>query len=154
MASKSDFSAEEWDVLRQAPVLAGIMIITAEKGGSLRESLAVGKEFTTTASAAEGTLVGEIASDMPLMNRESIGEHAELPVRGPELIARAVYLVESRGTVEDSEAFKRFCLDVAESAAEATKSGGTLGIGGKRISQAEGMALDLIAGTLGIARSL
>jgi len=43
-------------------------------------------------------------------------------------------------------------IEVAEHAAEATKSGGFLGIGGTRISQEESVALDQVASTLGIER--
>ena len=45
-------------------------------------------------------------------------------------------------------------MDVAEHAAEATKSGGFLGIGGKRISEEESAVLDQIASTLGVERSV
>ena len=61
--------------------------------------------------------------------------------------------IESHATPDEVEAFKRFCLDVGEHAAEATKSGDFLGIGGKRISEKESAALDQIASTLGIERS-
>lgn len=153
MTEKADFNAEEWDVVRRGPAAAAVMVIAADRGGTLRESLAVGKEYTQAAQSASGGILAEIASDPPKIDRKHLGTPQELPVRGPQAISEAVSLLESRGTPEDVEAFKRFCLDVAEHAAQATKSGDFLGIGGKRISEAESAALDQIASTLGIERS-
>lgn len=153
MTSKAEFNAEEWDRVRQGPAAAAVLVIAADRGGTLRESVAVGKEYTQAAQDAAGGLLAEIASDPPKIERESLGTREELPVRAPQLITEAVSLLEAKGSPEEVEAFKRFCLDVAEHAAEATKSGGFLGIGGKRISQEEAAALDQIASTLGIERS-
>ena len=153
MTEKSVFNAEEWDTVRRGPAAAAVMVIAADRGGTIRESLAVGKEYTQAAQANPGGILGEIASDPPKIDREHLGTPQELPVRGPQAISDAVSLLESRGTPEELEAFKRFCLDVAEHAAEATKSGDFLGIGGKRISESESNVLDQIAATLGIKRS-
>jgi len=129
------------------------MVIAADRGGTIRESLAVGKEYTQARQADSGSLLAEIASDPPKIDREHLGTPEELPIRGPQAISEAVALLESRATPEETDAFKRFCLDVAEHAAEATKSGDFLGIGGKRISEKESAALDQIASTLGIERA-
>jgi hypothetical protein len=154
VTEKADFNAEEWDQVRLGPAAAAVMVIAADRGGTLRESLAVGKEYTQAAQAGVGTILAEIASDPPKVDLEHLGTRQELPVRGPQAITTAVSLLESRASPEEVEAFKRFCLDVAEHAAEATKSGDFLGIGGKRISAAESAALDQIASTLGIERSV
>jgi hypothetical protein len=154
VTEKADFNAEEWDQVRLGPAAAAVLVIAADRGGTLRESLAVGKEYTQAAQAGAGTILAEIASDPPKVDRERLGTRDELSVRAPQAIATAVSLLESRATSEEVETFKRFCLDVAEHAAEATKSGDFLGIGGKRISAAESAALDQIASTLGIERSV
>jgi len=152
MTTKADFNAEEWDRLRQGPSAAAVMVIAAERGGTIRESVAVGSAYSEAAQSSGG-LLAELASDSPKIEREALGTREELPVRGPQIISEAVSLIEAKASPEDVEAFKRFCLDVAEHAAEATKSGGFLGIGGKRISEAESSVLDQIAATLGIERS-
>ena len=153
MTQKADFNAEEWDTVRKGPAAAAVMVIAADRGGTIRESLAVGREYTQAAQEAPESLIAEIASDPPKIEREELGTPQELPVRGPQVIGESVSLLEAKGTREEVAAFKRFCLDVAEHAAEATKSGGFLGIGGKRISESESAALDQIAGTLGIERT-
>jgi hypothetical protein len=154
VTTKADFNAEEWDRLRQGPAAAAMVVIAADRGGTVRESLAVGREYTDAMREAPGTLLAEVAGDPPKIDREALGNAQELPVRGPQVITEAVDILEAKGTPEEVAAFKRFCLDVAEQVAEATKSGGFLGIGGKRISESESLALDNIAATLGIERSL
>ncbi|MDX6585810.1 MAG: hypothetical protein QOI31_283 [Solirubrobacterales bacterium] len=153
MTERAEFNAEEWDTVRRGPATAALMVIASQRGGTVRESFAVGKVYTQAAQTGSGDILAEIVSDPPKIDREHLGTPDELPVRGPQAISEAVSLLESRAMPEEVDAFKRFCMDVAEHAAEATKSGDFLGIGGKRISEKESAALDQIASTLGIERS-
>jgi hypothetical protein len=153
MASKADFNAEEWSTIAQGPVIAGLMVVASDRGGTVRESLSMAKAYGEAKRAAPGSLVAELASEPPRPDPEKFGSAEELPVRGPDLISQAVAALQAHATPEEVDEYKRFCLDVAEHAAEATKSGGFLGIGGKRISQAESQALDSVAATLGIKRA-
>ena len=50
--------------------------------------------------------------------------------------------------MDEESAYKRFVLGVAQAAAEAHKEGGFIGIGGKRISDEERVALDEIEAML------
>jgi len=45
MTKKAEFNAEEWSVVLQGPPIAGMMVITAERGGTLRESVSMGKAY-------------------------------------------------------------------------------------------------------------
>ena len=36
MTTKSDFSAEEWQLILEAPPSAGMIVVTAQRGGSSR----------------------------------------------------------------------------------------------------------------------
>jgi hypothetical protein len=66
-----------------------------------------------------------------------------------ERVREAVALLESKATLEEVDAYKQFTLSVAQRAAEADKSGGVLGIGGERVSDAEREALRELAEALG-----
>src|SRR2546429_8009727 len=46
MTGKADFTPEEWDLVREGPTAAGMVTLTAEKGGMFRESWAMAKEDT------------------------------------------------------------------------------------------------------------
>jgi hypothetical protein len=43
MTSKSDFSAEEWQLILEAPPSAGMIVVTAQRGGTFRETIAMAK---------------------------------------------------------------------------------------------------------------
>jgi hypothetical protein len=45
MTTKADFNAEEWGIVVNGPVYAGMHVIGAERGGTLRESLAMGRVY-------------------------------------------------------------------------------------------------------------
>ncbi len=68
-----------------------------------------------------------------------------------ERLREAVGLVDAKATPEESEAYKKFVLTVAEAAANAHKEGGFAGVGGTKVSDEERAALDDIASTLGIS---
>ena len=43
MTTKADFNAEEWSLILEAGPTAAMVVIRANKGGTIRESLAIGK---------------------------------------------------------------------------------------------------------------
>src|SRR5436305_631374 len=45
MTSRADFSDEEWDLISQGPPTAGMIVITAQRGGTLRESFSLAKSY-------------------------------------------------------------------------------------------------------------
>ena len=45
MTKKADFSAEEWSLVLEGPPTAGLVVISAERGGTLRESVSMGQAY-------------------------------------------------------------------------------------------------------------
>jgi radical SAM superfamily enzyme YgiQ (UPF0313 family) len=45
MTTKADFTPEEWDLVREGPPTAGMVALTADKGGSFRETWAMAKSY-------------------------------------------------------------------------------------------------------------
>ncbi len=45
MASKSDFSEEEWKQLLEAPPSAALLVIASDRGGSIRETFSMAKAY-------------------------------------------------------------------------------------------------------------
>ena len=45
MAKKADFSPEEWDLVLSGPPSAGILVATAQRGGTFRESFSIAKTY-------------------------------------------------------------------------------------------------------------
>jgi len=154
MTGKSEFNAEEWSMLMEGPPTAGMMVITAQRGGTIRESISMGRVYTEAREQHSGSeLLGELVAGMPEFDRERFRSVDDVRTQGSQLLRDASALIDERGTPEEAEAYKRFVLTVAERAAEAHKEGGFLGVGGKRVSEEEDSVLGEIAETLGIERA-
>jgi hypothetical protein len=151
MTTKADFNAEEWSVVVEGPVYAGMRVVTADRGGTLRESLAMGRVYQEArAQQGESELLDALVSTQPSIDRERIqGAGRDLSALTTERLREAMRIVEEKTTPEEVDDYKRFVMSVAQAAASAHKEGGFLGVGGKEISEAENQALDEISTTLG-----
>ena len=66
MTTKADFNAEVWASVVEAPLLAGMKLVAAERGGTLRESLAVGKTYAEARrQQGESPLLDEVVATPP-----------------------------------------------------------------------------------------
>ena len=154
MSSKADFDALEWQTVVEAPAIAGLIVVTRQRGGAIRESLAIAKAYAEALKEHKGhDLLGEIVEKPPRLGPRDFSSAEDLHVQGLERIRTAAATLEPKASPEELEAYKRFTLTVAERAAEADKSGGFLGVGGERVSDTEAAALDEIAAALGIERT-
>jgi len=149
MTKKADFNAEEWSQVLGAPPLAGLIVITAQRGGSLRESLAIGKYYAEVrADHGQSELLDAIVADKPEMDIKKYGSPEVLREQGLDELREAVELLESKATHEEVEEYKRFVVGLAERAARAHKEGGFLGVGGEEVSEKERAAMDEINAAL------
>jgi hypothetical protein len=154
MTGKADFNAEEWSLVLQGPPTAGMMVITSHKGGTLRESISLGKVYAEARKKqGEDELLDEIVRDQPEFDQEAFHSVEELHSKGKERLREAVSLLEQKATPQEVEDYKKFALSLAETAARSHKEGGFLGIGGTEVSDSESAMLDEIAQTLGVERS-
>ena len=152
MTRKEQFNAEEWDQIAQGPPLAAILVITASRGGSMRESPERGRGLHGGAREQGGAgadpAAARVTHRRSIRARQSSAE--ELRTQTTERLREAATLVDERATPEEADAYKKFILDVASTAALRHKEGGFLGIGGQRVSDAEAAALAEIAAALDI----
>jgi hypothetical protein len=144
MTTKSEFNAEEWERIVQGPALAGLSVLLADRGGAIRESIALGKAYSEARRDSASELIEELVASPPRLDRNSVGPPDQLPQR----VGDAVRLIEQRATPEEAQQYRDFILRVADVVAHAHKEGGVLGIGGKEVSEQEQAALDRLAGTL------
>jgi hypothetical protein len=147
MTTKADFNGDEWERIAQAPAFAGLMVIFADRGGSLRESIALGKAYTEARRDGGSELLEQVVASPPPVDPKSIGTPDQLPER----IREAVRILEQKATPEETEEYRKFILRVADVVAHAHKEGGVLGIGGKEVSPEEQAVLDQLSSTLGTA---
>ena len=137
MTTKSEIKAEEWDEITMAPALAGLIVILAERGGAIRESIAIGKAYAEARSEGGSELIEQLVSSAPRLDPASMGQQDELRAQLPERIHGAVGLVDAKATPEEAQDYREFILRVADVVAHAKKEGGVLGIGGKEVSEQE-----------------
>jgi hypothetical protein len=71
MTNKADFNAEEWDKVVEGPLLAGLRVVTADKGGRIRESLAMGKVYAEARrQEGENELLEALVTSQPALDQE------------------------------------------------------------------------------------
>jgi hypothetical protein len=139
MTGKSAFTDEEWQAVLEGPPTAALLVLTAERGGSFRESFAVGRAYAEARQQhGESELLDEIVSAKPEFDRHRYGSPEALATQGLERLREAVAAVESEGTPEEVEDYRTFVVSLARRVAEAHKEGG------EEISPAEEAALDRV----------
>jgi hypothetical protein len=140
MTAKADFTEEEWNVVREGPAAAGIIVLMAHGGGSFRETWALAKTYAE-AQPGSSRLIDELVSEKPDVERFHSAEEQEQ--HGLAGIREAVGLLEQKATPDEVEAYRTFVLGVATRVAKAHEEEG------EPISPAEQAAIEKVASTLG-----
>jgi hypothetical protein len=142
VADHEGFTDEEWEVVREGPAVAGLMVVAADAGGTLRETFALARAYADARKQhGASALVDELASKGPPRGHRFHSED-ELQQEGAKVLREAAGLVERRGA-EEAQSYRAFVLSVAERVARAHKEQG------QEISPSEQQAIDAIAESLG-----
>lgn len=151
MTRKADFNAEEWSTVVDGPLYAGMRVISADRGGTVRESLAMGRAYQDARQRhGESELLDDLVASPPAIDPERLREaRGNIAVLASDQLHQAIEILVAKAAPSDVDAYKRFVMTVAQTVAEAHREGGLLGIGGKQISDAENQALDEISTALG-----
>src|SRR5580698_4329478 len=141
MSAKTDFSVDEWDLLRSSPLMASLAVVAASPSGPIglvQESTAAGKMIIQAAGSAQTPLLKELGED--LQARMSIPKPpqgatpAQVQGAAVEILKRTSDLLGQKATPEEAAEFKQWLAKVAQATAEASKEGGFLGFGGTLVS--------------------
>ena len=163
MASKTDFTPEEWTTLRTAPALVGGAMMAASPDGflsSIREAFSMGSSSFSTLKAFENVaLLKEIMMDKDKLvddMKAKLGAGGDAAARRAKLhaeavagVKQAVAILVHKGTPEDVKAYRAWIGAVAEGVANAASSGGFLGFGGEKVSEAEKTFLGEVTAAMG-----
>ena len=151
MTSKAEFNAEEWSTVVDGPLYAGLRVITADRGGAIRETLAMSRVYQEArAKHGENELLDELVKSPPSIDAERLREvQGKIGELSSQQLREAIRILEARVTHAEVDAYKTFVMTVAQAVAGAHKEGGFLGVGGKQVSEAENQALDEISTALG-----
>jgi hypothetical protein len=144
MTGKSAFTEEEWKAILEGPPIAGMLVVTAESGGSFRESFALAKAYAEARQEhGESELLDQIVSTKPQFDRHKFGSQEELKQGGLEQLREAVNLLESKATPEEVGDYRSFVLALTQRVAAAHKEQG------QSVSPNEQSAIDAVAASLG-----
>lgn len=150
MTEKAQFDAEEWELISSAPSIAAMYVITSEKGGTLRESMAAGKAYAEAREHSTGSaLIDEVVRSVNAVSANEFSSKEDLRARAVARIGEARSTLAAKADADEVAAYRDFVLAVAERVAEADKSGGFLGVGGERVSGHERAAIEEIRAALG-----
>lgn len=142
MTAKADFTEEEWNVVREGPPAAGMMVLVAQGGGSFRETWALAKTYAEARKQhGESELLDELVSEKPDLKKYDSAE--EFEQRGLDGLRQAIEVLERKATPEEVDAYKRFVLEVAQRVAKAHEEEG------EPVSPAERAAIEKVASTVG-----
>src|SRR6476469_4808908 len=100
VTNKSDFTEQEWEVVREGPPIAGMIAATASSGGSFRESWAMAKSFAEARQHhGESALLDALAEEKPRVKHYSSSQ--ELEQQGLERLAEAIRLLEQKASADE-----------------------------------------------------
>jgi peptidyl-tRNA hydrolase len=148
MTSSAAFSPEEWKVVLEGPTSAGMIVVTAARGGTIRESIAMSKAYVEArAQHGESELLDDIVAAKPKTDHTRYHSAEELREHGLKHVRDAVAMLESKATAEELDEYRRFVLTLASKVAAAHKEEG------QSVSPAETEAIQQITAALGTTSS-
>jgi hypothetical protein len=157
MASKADFTPEEWSKLEFAPVNTALVVALASPSGPIgmvqEMFAAVSSVVDIDKDATAGELLRGIAADIkgrknkPELPRFTSLDEGRAYVSGA--VKEAIALLDAKAP-DEAASVKQWLYGVAQKAANAAREGGFIGIGGTAVSPEEQAALTELAGWLGV----
>jgi hypothetical protein len=144
MTGKADFTEEEWQLIREAPPSAGLIVVTAQRGGTIRESIAMGRAYVEARQQhGESQLLDEIVAARPERDHARYHSVEEVKQHGLQHLRDAIELLDRKAAPEEVEDYRRFVLALADKVAKAHREEGD------QVSAAEQAAIDEISASLG-----
>ena len=144
MTAKTDFSDEEWTLVSEGPVTAGVIVLTAHGGGSIRETFAIAKAYAEARGEhGESELLDVLVAEKPDFDRHRYSTPELLREQGLQRIGEAATLLEQKATPAEVAAYRVFVMALAERVAAAHREDGV------EVSPAEQEALGAVRSSLG-----
>ena len=157
MSTQADYSPEEWEIIVNAPVMAGTLVIISDPAvfGSIKEAAAMVKKINEAATETSTELIRAIGEAIRAGHKF---DKSEMPKEDTpqatmntlvKMCHKAALIVKDKSPDEE-EAFNQYLVEIAKTTAASSKEGGFLGIGAVRVSEAERAAVDQLAEALGV----
>lgn len=144
MTGKADLEPQEWDAVAMGPPSAGMLVITAARGGTFRETFALSRAYVDARRQhGESELLDELVAAKPEVDHTRYHSPEEIREAGIQHLRDAVDVLERKATPAELDEYRRFVLGLAQRVAEAHREDGA------DVSPPEQRAIDDITGALG-----
>jgi len=149
MTTKAAFSPSEWQLVLEGPPAAGLLVITASHGGTLRETIAMSKAYVEArAEHGDSELLDEVVAEKPRIERGGkVHNPEELRDQALACLTDATALLRDKATAQERDDYRRFVLSVANKVAAAHRERG------KQVSPEEAQAIQDVTTALGTGPS-
>lgn len=163
MPTRTDFTPDQWQAIRNAPQLVAIATAAAGNSGlfgSLSEGMATASSIAEAARGEHALLREVFSKDEMRAAQDQIKEllkstpdksalNARLQQAATDSISAAFSALSAKGSAADVDAYRAFLKGIGEKVAQASTEGGFLGFGGERVSEGERQFLSKLDATLG-----
>jgi hypothetical protein len=162
MATKTDFTTEEWGQVVSSVLMAGMAVTLSDPSGLIgmtKEGLASGSALVAAKTDPnKSALIKSVVSDFETSEgraaargaiRSKLAGKQASEMKGIilEALSQTVALLEAKSP-NDAASFKTWLRDISERVANAASEGGFLGFGGVKVSDAEKATLGEISKAL------
>jgi hypothetical protein len=143
MTAKSDFSAEEWQLILEAPPSAAMIVVTAQRGGTFRETIAMARAYVEARQQhGESELLDEIVAAKPERDHTHYHSAEELKEHGLQHLRDSVAVLERKATPAEVQEYRRFIVNLSHKVAAAHREHD------QDVSESEQAAVEDIAAAL------
>ena len=163
MPTRTDFTPDQWQVIRNAPQLVAIATAAAGNSGlfgSLSEGMATASSIAEAARGEHALLREVFSKDEMRAAQEQIKAllkstpdktalNARLQQAATDSISAALSALATKGSAADVDAYRAFLKGIGDKVAQASTEGGFLGFGGERVSEGERQFLSKLHAALG-----
>lgn len=155
MATEKDFSTADWQRIEAAPFMAGLAI----SYGDMSNKVAIADEAKATGEAIKAGASSTSQIVKTIATRFANGQRPTLPAIPNQPTDAQNALVDGckaalalvQATVpNEANAYAAFLLECAKASAGAAREGGFIGVGIRKISEGEELALANLALALGL----
>src|SRR5205807_2304530 len=109
MTTKANFTEQEWDLVLSGPPTAGMIVMTASRGGMMRETMAMAKAYAEARREhGESELLDEIVATKPARDHTHYSSLDEARRQGLERLHEAVGVLEAKATPDEVDDYRRF----------------------------------------------
>jgi hypothetical protein len=160
MLTKNDFSASDWNTLRDTQYLVGFATVMAGSSGlgTIKELIALSQGIIQN-QASGVPLIRELTATSEMQAaeaslKESFGERQAKPSsdmvrrRALEGARSSLAILGPKGSKEEIDAYRQLLYGIADKVAHAAREGGFLGFGGTLVSEGEQSFLKDLRSTL------